>query len=104
MNGYVVDSSGKVARHLHGVTDPVKALAAGESFLRCDSLGVAPVGALAPPNFAAPIAATDDDMARVAEDLAALLLQKGVVSRADLPAPALAKINARRQLRGAAAL
>lgn len=47
---------------------------------------------------------SDYQMARGHEELVALLIAKGVIARTDLSAAALANVNARRALRGEAAL
>lgn len=47
----------------------------------------------------AELAATDKEMARIAEDLINILTQKGVINMADLPAPVASKLSDRAALR-----
>ena len=45
------------------------------------------------------LAASDGDMARIAEDLIGVLIIKGVISEDDLPQPARSKLDRRAELR-----
>ena len=45
------------------------------------------------------LAASDGDMARIAEDLIAALIAKGLIAEADLPQPARSKLDRRAELR-----
>lgn len=53
-----------------------------------------------PPTLGQQIAPTDVDMPRACEDLIVTLLTKGVVAKADLPAPVVTHVNQRRAIRG----
>ena len=45
------------------------------------------------------LAATDKDLARIAEDLIGLLISKGVIAASDLPQPVRDKLDNRKELR-----
>ena len=47
----------------------------------------------------AELAATDKEMARIAEDLIQTLISKGVIAESDIPAPARDKMDRRAKLR-----
>lgn len=49
----------------------------------------------------ADLAATDKEMARIAEDLISILTSKGIINMADLPVPVASKLSDRAALRKA---
>jgi hypothetical protein len=99
-DGVFVDAAGKVVAHVYGFcgTPP-----AGQTFRACNPVGLA-IGAAAPSAADLALPPTDAAMARVCEDLIATLVAKKVFESADLPPAALARVNARRALRGEPAL
>lgn len=99
-NGYLIDANGKVAAHVHGL---VAGPPTGFTFVQADNPTL-PVGSTAPAAFADAVAATDKLMSRTVEDLVTALITKGAIAWSDLPAQARTHINARRNLRGQAAL
>jgi len=99
-NGVLIDGHGVVVAVMHGFSG---AAPAGQTFVAVDISGVV-AGQVAPSAASQALAATDKGMSRVVEDLAVALIGKGVLAHADLSAPVLAKINARRALRGQAAI
>jgi hypothetical protein len=64
------------------------------------------VAFLAPPapTLAQLLGPTDHEMARAGEDLFATLIAKGVIAKSDIPDVVVARINARRAIRGQSAL
>jgi len=102
-DGVLLDGAGKIVAIVHGRSDKANT-PTGQTFRALDSVvGLSP-GMVAPTEGTQQLAASDHEMARGVEDLIAALIAKGTITKTDLPAPLLAKINQRRALRGEAAL
>jgi hypothetical protein len=97
VDGILINSGGTIVSVVHGFGG---AAPAGQSFVALTTIDGLCAGQAAPTPVAQTLEATDAQMSRGLEDLTALLIAKGTIARTDLPAPLLAKINARRTLRG----
>lgn len=100
-DGVLVDGTGMAVAIVRGYGGTPKT---GHTFVELKDVSTVAVGQPAPTPAKLTLAETDNEMARGVEDLAALLIGKSVVSRTDLPAQLLEKINARRALRGETAI
>jgi len=103
MDGYLKDTnSGKITEIVYGWKGAPAP--SGKSFVEHPSPGGLEIGAQAPASFIAALSATDAEMARGAEDTIAALIQRGILTHADYDSALISKINARRALRGQAAI
>lgn len=99
-DGVILGADGKAQARVYGFAG---AAPAGCTFLEMEP-SLAVLGQEPPSVLHRSIPATDTSMARVTEDLLAALIAKGTIAAADIPAAALAHINARRAIRGLASL
>lgn len=102
---YSIDFLGNIIRDLDGATIPYDMgnihyqeyldwIAEGNTPLPYDPPAVDPKD-----QAKAELAATDKEMARIAEDLINILTSKGIINMADLPAPVASKLSDRAALR-----